>query len=85
MLHGKHMPSGQGHTVRYDMFCTVSSTQPNIRVGDIFYTQLLGKDIIIINSEKIAKDLLGNRSRNYSDRPPLVAVEMFVPCFLSYC
>ncbi|KAF8553325.1 cytochrome P450 [Imleria badia] len=44
--------------------------------GDLVYSRLLGKDIIIINSEKIAKDLLENRSKNYSDRPYLITNEM---------
>ncbi|KAG8216723.1 cytochrome P450 [Butyriboletus roseoflavus] len=45
--------------------------------GDLVYTQLLGKHIVIINSEKIAKDLLEYRSRNYSDRPSFVTNELF--------
>ncbi|KAF8550832.1 cytochrome P450 [Imleria badia] len=56
--------------------------------GDLVYSRLLGKDIIIINSEKIAKDLLENRSMNYSDRPYLITNEMcgvdFNSSFLPY-
>ncbi|KAF9230060.1 hypothetical protein BU15DRAFT_57650, partial [Melanogaster broomeanus] len=37
--------------------------------GDLVYSRLFNQDIIIINSEKIAKDLLEDRSSNYSDRP----------------
>ncbi|KAI9571602.1 cytochrome P450 [Boletus coccyginus] len=44
--------------------------------GDLVYSRLLGQDIIIINSEKVAKDLLENRSRNYSDRPYLVTNDL---------
>ncbi|KAF8137299.1 cytochrome P450 [Boletus edulis] len=40
--------------------------------GDLVYTQLLGKHIVIINSEKVAKDLLERRSKSYSDRPLLI-------------
>ncbi|EIW84441.1 cytochrome P450 [Coniophora puteana RWD-64-598 SS2] len=36
--------------------------------GDIVYTRVLGRDIIVINTEKKAEDLLDKRSRNYSDR-----------------
>ncbi|KAG9318131.1 cytochrome P450 [Chiua virens] len=39
--------------------------------GDIFMIRVLKQDIIVINSEKIAKDLLERRSRIYSDRPYL--------------
>ncbi|KAF8121605.1 cytochrome P450 [Boletus edulis] len=44
--------------------------------GDLLYSRLLGKDIIIINSEKIANDLLEIRSKNYSDRPYLITNEL---------
>ncbi|KAH0835858.1 cytochrome P450 [Lanmaoa asiatica] len=44
--------------------------------GDLVYSRLLGKDIIIINSEKVAKDLLEQRSQNYSDRPQFITSEL---------
>ena len=37
--------------------------------GDIIYTRMLGQEIIILNSEEVAIDLLEKRSRKYSDRP----------------
>ncbi|KAH7888936.1 cytochrome P450 [Phlebopus sp. FC_14] len=37
--------------------------------GDIIYTRLLSQDIIVISSEKVARDLLDRRSHNYSSRP----------------
>ncbi|PCH34884.1 cytochrome P450 [Wolfiporia cocos MD-104 SS10] len=40
--------------------------------GDIIHLDVLGKSLIIINSEEIAKDLLDKRSAKYSDRPRLV-------------
>ncbi|KAN0084392.1 Cytochrome P450 [Tylopilus felleus] len=47
--------------------------------GDLIYTQSLGRDIIVINSEAVAKELLENRSRNYSDRPYLATKGLQVP------
>lgn len=44
--------------------------------GDIVYSRLLGKDIIIINSENIAKDLLDKHSSNNSDRPYFITNEL---------
>ncbi|KAH7907191.1 cytochrome P450 [Hygrophoropsis aurantiaca] len=41
--------------------------------GDLVYTRLFNQDILVINSEKVAKDLLERRSSNYSDRPYLPA------------
>ncbi|KAF9222448.1 cytochrome P450 [Gyrodon lividus] len=45
--------------------------------GDLVYSRFFNKDIIIINSQKIAKDLLEDRSSNYSDRPNLVTNKLF--------
>ena len=78
------MPSGQEHMVGRNMFNSASPTEVDTRIGDLVYSRLLGKDIIIINSEKIAVDLLENRSRNYSDRPYLITNEMSGPLFLSH-
>ncbi|EIW81682.1 PAH-inducible cytochrome P450 monooxygenase PC-PAH 3 [Coniophora puteana RWD-64-598 SS2] len=36
--------------------------------GDLVYCQLFGRDVIVVNSEKVAQDLFEKRSRNYSDR-----------------
>ncbi|KAF8549579.1 hypothetical protein OG21DRAFT_569594 [Imleria badia] len=44
--------------------------------GDIVHSRLLGKDIIIINSEKIAKDILDKHSSNNSDRPYLITNDL---------
>ena len=70
------MPSGRKHTVAYNMFSSTCSSQSDIRAGDLVYSRLLGKDIIILNSEEIAKELLENRSKNYSDRPYLSTCEL---------
>jgi hypothetical protein len=40
--------------------------------GDLVYSRFFDQDVIIINSEKIAKALLEDRSSNYADRPHLV-------------
>ncbi|KAF9237858.1 cytochrome P450 [Melanogaster broomeanus] len=45
--------------------------------GDLIYSRLFNQEIIIINSEKIAKDLLEDRSSNYSDRPDIVTMALF--------
>ncbi|KAF8188654.1 putative monooxygenase [Pholiota molesta] len=41
----------------------------NKTYGGIFHLDVLGKSIVVINSLKIAKDLLEKRSNIYSDRP----------------
>ncbi|KAG1795953.1 uncharacterized protein HD556DRAFT_1441783 [Suillus plorans] len=38
--------------------------------GEIVYSRLFSQDIVIINSERVAHDLLDRRSYNYSTRPP---------------
>ncbi|KAF9235265.1 cytochrome P450 [Melanogaster broomeanus] len=45
--------------------------------GDLVYSRLFNQDVIIINSEKIAKDLLEDRSSNYSDRPNIPTNALF--------
>ncbi|KAF8549581.1 cytochrome P450 [Imleria badia] len=55
---------------------TILSTYKVTCAGDIVHSRLLGKDIIIINSEKIARDLLDNRSSNNSDRPHMITNEL---------
>ncbi|KAF8815498.1 putative monooxygenase [Phlegmacium glaucopus] len=40
--------------------------------GDIMHVDIFGKSFVIVNSSKIAKDLLEKRSAIYSDRPHLV-------------
>lgn len=38
--------------------------------GELVYSRLFSQDIVIINSERVAHDLLDRRSHNYSTRPP---------------
>lgn len=37
--------------------------------GDIFYLEILGRKIIIVNNYDLANELMDKRSANYSDRP----------------
>ena len=46
--------------------------QPRISPGDLVYTRLLNQEVIVINSEEVARDLLERRSYNYSDRPAII-------------
>ncbi|KAG1846126.1 cytochrome P450 [Suillus tomentosus] len=45
--------------------------------GDLVFVRILGQGIISINSQHVAEALLDKRSRIYSDRPYLAAVEPF--------
>ncbi|KAF8123450.1 cytochrome P450 [Boletus edulis] len=47
------------------------------RYGDIFMIRVLKQDIIMINSERIAKELFERRSSIYSDRPYLAAKDPY--------
>ncbi|KAF5309878.1 hypothetical protein D9619_010562 [Psilocybe cf. subviscida] len=44
--------------------------------GNIIYLDVLGKPIIVVNSAKIAQDLMDKRSSIYSDRPISVMAEL---------
>ncbi|KAH7911674.1 cytochrome P450 [Hygrophoropsis aurantiaca] len=45
--------------------------------GDIVYSRLLGQNFIIINSQKVAKELIEQRSTIYSDRPVIATNKLF--------
>lgn len=45
-------------------------------LGDIVQWRAFGKTVIILNSEKIANDLLEKRSSIYSDRPPSLMISL---------
>lgn len=44
--------------------------------SDILYLNVLGRPIIVINSTKIAQELLNKRGANYADRPRFVLFEV---------
>lgn len=41
-------------------------------IGDIIFLNVAGQPIIILNSHKVAADLLDRRAGNYSDRPSYI-------------
>jgi hypothetical protein len=41
------------------------------------YVEVIGQPIIILNSVKVAKDLLDKRSLIYSNRPRLVSISVY--------
>lgn len=45
--------------------------------GDILHAKLLGKDLIVVNSERVARALLEQRSTIYSDRPHIPTNKLF--------
>ncbi|KAH7911741.1 cytochrome P450, partial [Hygrophoropsis aurantiaca] len=51
--------------------------------GDIVYSRFFDQDIIIINSEEVARDLLDRRSHIYSDRPVIVTNDLIGTGFSS--
>ena len=42
-------------------------------IGDVVYTTICGKPVIVLNSIDAARDLMDKRGANYSDRPRVVA------------
>ncbi|KAH7928071.1 cytochrome P450 [Leucogyrophana mollusca] len=45
--------------------------------GDLIYARFLNQDVVIVNTEKMAKDLMEKRSQTYSDRPYIATLEPF--------
>ncbi|KAJ3488107.1 hypothetical protein NLI96_g3079 [Meripilus lineatus] len=46
------------------------------RYGDVLKLNIVGKTLIVLNSEEAATDLLEKRGQKYSDRPRLASVEV---------
>ncbi|KAJ8588356.1 cytochrome P450 [Rhizopogon salebrosus TDB-379] len=51
--------------------------------GDIIYTRLLNKPVVVINSEEVARDLFDLRSTIYADKPQSIVYESFAVDFAS--
>lgn len=73
--------------VRFLIRCTNLLTAT---AGDIVHTSLLNMDIVVLNSEEVANELLEGRSRIYSDRPYMATTELcvlfvFIKCILINC
>jgi hypothetical protein len=50
-------------------------------LGDVVYARILGKEMIILNTQQAARDLMEKRSAIYSDRPRFVLLgELYVLC-----
>ncbi|KAG2125820.1 cytochrome P450 [Suillus clintonianus] len=45
--------------------------------GDLIFVQILDQEVVVINSQHIAEDLLDKRSRIYSDRPYLATLQPY--------
>jgi len=43
-----------------------------VHIGEITYINVLGQEMIILNSSKAAVEILDKRSANYSDRPVIM-------------
>lgn len=48
------------------------TSEPWTITGDVVYLSVLGRSMIVLNSQKAAADLLGRRASNYSDRPRFI-------------
>lgn len=55
----------------------LSYTEWGKKYGDLLYVHLLGQNFIVLNSEKVARKLLDQRSSIYSDRPVIPTNSLF--------
>ena len=46
--------------------------------GDIVYLNAIGQDLLVLGSQRVARELLDKRSSNYSDRPRSIMIELYV-------
>jgi hypothetical protein len=58
------------------LLCILLKYEPTVP-GDLIYLNAAGQPIIVLNSQKVAADLLDRRAAIYSDRPSnIVACEI---------
>ena len=67
---GSLISNGRRNTVRF-AFTHPLEWISNVSTGDLIYMDVMGQAIVVINSLKIATDLLEKRSTIYSDRPDI--------------
>jgi len=71
---GSHILRGERHMVGTRI--QVLGLNSYFIIGNLIYSNVLGIDMIIINSETVARELLGKRSAIYSDRPVIRTNEL---------
>lgn len=68
-----------GTEIRYVQFvyrlAVEDATMFDTSTGDVFVLHVLGKPIVVINSEKAAIEIMEKRSATYGDRPPIPMLE----------
>ncbi|KAG1737648.1 cytochrome P450 [Suillus lakei] len=76
---GVQIPPGPALLPILGSALAIDVTAPWLTYKDMGYSiwQLFGQDNIVINSERVARDLLEHRSHNYSDRPEIATNELF--------
>ncbi|KAF9241875.1 cytochrome P450 [Melanogaster broomeanus] len=71
---GSLTANGVHHSVRMLILTILLTNLTETIAGDLVHTHILYMDVLIINSAKVARDLLELRSNIYSDRPYLATV-----------
>ncbi|KAI9450881.1 cytochrome P450, partial [Lactarius psammicola] len=56
----------------------LASPQRKDEYGEMMYLSALGKGILVVNSQRVAADLLEKRSNIYSDRPHFISAGQFL-------
>jgi len=66
------------------LFVQVLGFSSCLAIGKIIYSSVLGIDMVIINSEAVARELLDKRSAIYSDRPAIPTNDMYVALVMDH-
>ena len=77
---GLRILDSRKHMVGTSLFCRTSFLTATS--GDIISFRIFGKVIIVLNSTKVAKDLLEKNGNIYYDRPAIPIHEMWVVALL---
>ncbi|KAI9450879.1 cytochrome P450 [Lactarius psammicola] len=62
----------------------LASPQRKHEYGETMYLSILGQDVLVINSQRVAVDLLEKRSNIYSDRPHFISAGQFLTQNLTF-
>ncbi|KAI9438791.1 cytochrome P450 [Lactarius indigo] len=62
----------------------LASPQRRVDYGELMYLSVFGQGIIVLNSQRVAVDLLEKRSNIYSDRPRFISLNEFLTENLSF-
>jgi len=73
----EYSPSGANNFIVRWIYTLIFVIITKETVGDILHAEAFGMHVIVINSRKIAEDLLEKRADKYDDRPEIPIAKLY--------